>query len=252
MRILIIEDEVPAADRLRRLVRELLPEATVAPPIDSVSEAVSILKTGPDPALIFMDVELADGLSFDIFRQVAISSPVIFVTAYDHYAVKAFQVDGLHYLLKPVELAALRAAVDKFKAEAQARAAYTDYHRLLELVEHGQKDYKQRFLIKQGPQLSFVPVQSVAWFQAQSGYVCLTTTDGVQSVIDFTIEQLRERLDPQQFFQVNRKFILAISAIQKIESYFNHRLIVGITPPPGEEVIVSRDRVAGFKAWLDA
>jgi len=251
MHILIIEDELPAADRLRRLVSKLLPTATIEPQIDTVAEAVARLATGLKPDLVFMDVELADGLSFDIFRQVKIEAQVIFVTAFDHYAVKAFQVDGLHYLLKPIEEAALAVAIDKFKALSRQDREEGDYLRLLELVQEQKKEYKKRFLVKKGGQLSFVQVDKVAWFQAESGYVCLTTLEGHQFVIDATIEQLRESLEPTRFFQVNRKYILSIESIDKIEPYFNSRLILGILPKTGEDVIVSRDRVGDFKAWLD-
>ena len=252
MRVLIIEDEFPAAERLKRLVKACLPTAEIGPQIDSVEDAVLELGKNAKPDLIFMDVELADGLSFEIFREVKVEAPVIFVTAYDHYALKAFQVDGLHYVLKPIEAEALQQAIAKFQAHRRSTARENDYAQLLHLLEaQPQKQYKERFLIKQGSQLSFVAVSDVAWFQAQSGYVCLVTQDGFQTVVDFTLEQLRAELDPSRFFQVNRKFVLSIGSIQRIEPYFNHRLQLTLSPAPGEEVIVSRDRVAGFKAWLD-
>ncbi len=251
MRILIIEDEFPAAERLHRLVQRHLPDASVLPRIDSVEDAVEELREGRQPDLIFMDVELADGLSFEIFRKVKVTAPVIFVTAYDHYAVKAFQVDGLHYILKPIEEAALEQAIEKFKARYQTTQKEKDYSQLLQLLESKPVEYKERFLVKQGQQLSFVPVKAVAWFQSQSGYVCLCTQEGFQTVVDFTLEQLRDILDPARFFQVNRKFILSIESIQRIEPHFNHRLQLTLSPAPGEDVIVSRDRVSGFKAWLD-
>lgn len=251
MRVLIIEDEFPAAERLQRLVKAYLPTAEIGPRIDSVEDAVVELGKSAQPDLIFMDVELADGLSFEIFRQVKVEAPVIFVTAYDHYAVKAFQVDGLHYVLKPIEAQSLEKAIAKFQAHRRNTARENDYAQLLHLLEARPKTYKERFLVKQGQQLSFVAVSDVAWFQAQSGYVCLVTQDGFQTVIDFTLEQLRAELDPVRFFQVNRKFVLSIGSIQRIESYFNHRLLLTLAPAPGEEVIVSRDRVSAFKSWLD-
>jgi DNA-binding LytR/AlgR family response regulator len=250
MRVLIIEDEKPAARNLSRHLLDLRPGFEVLDVLDSVSTAVAWFEQQPEPDLVFMDIQLADGLSFDIFTQVELKVPVIFTTAFDQYTLKAFKVNSIDYLLKPIDPEELDQAIRKFEKLRQPPSAQT----LQQLIQAIQKpDYKERFLVKSGQQLIYLPVQSIAYFFSEDGLVFAQQESGKKYVLDFTLDQLEKLLDPEHYFRINRKFILKLSAIQKIHTYFNNRLKLEIHPDTGEvEVIVSRDRVNDFKQWLDS
>ncbi len=250
MKILIIEDELPAARRMERMILKEEPSWEVAKIIDSVEFAVDYLKKKPEIDLIFMDIQLADGYSFDIFEQVDIQIPVIFATAYDEYAIQAFKVNGLDYLLKPIESDDLARAIDKFKNTKNA--VRLDYSQLLQLMTNKEKTYKERFLVKKGEQLIFIETASIAHLQSDSGYVNLTTHEGDRFLIDYTLDTLKEKLPPKQFFQINRQFIVNIKSISVINTWFNNRLKLKLKPEIAAEVTVSRERVKDFKKWLDS
>lgn len=250
MQILIIEDELPAARRMERMILEQEPNWTIAAIIDSVELAVQYLQNSPAIDLIFMDIQLADGSSFDVFEQVNITAPVIFATAYDEYAVQAFKVNGLDYLLKPIESDDLARAIDKFKKSNHA--VQLDYSQLVQLMTGKEKTYKERFLVKKGDQLKFIETADIAHLQSDSGYVTLITHNGDRFLIDYTLDTLREQLPPKHFFQINRQFIVNIKSISVINTWFNNRLKLKLAPTVEEEVTVSRDRVKDFKNWLDS
>jgi len=249
MRVLIIEDENPAARNLSRQLLSLRPGFEVLDVLDSVSTAVSWFKQQPEPDIIFMDIQLADGLSFDIFSHVEVKAPIIFTTAFDQYTLKAFKVNSVDYLLKPIDPEELRLAIEKFEELRQPTSAQT----LQQLIQAIQKpDYKERFLVKSGQQLIYLPVHTIAYFFSEDGLVFAQQESGKKHVLDFSLDQLEKLVDPQQFFRINRKFILQLSAIRKIHTYFNNRLKLEIHPDTAAiEVIVSRDRVSDFKQWLD-
>lgn len=253
MTCLIIEDELPAARQLSKLLRELDPSLEIVDVIDSVEDAVKWLRSFPSPELIFMDIQLADGLSFDIFRQTEVKAPVIFTTAYDHYAIQAFKVKSVDYLLKPIQPQELKQAVEHFRQWHQKNeTASLDRSTIQQLMSLlNTETYKERFLVKSGQQLHYIPTSEAAYFFADEGLVFLMSHARKKYPIDYSLDQLEPLLPPDQFFRINRKFILQLPSIQKISAYFNGRLILELLPAIDADVIVSRDRVNAFKEWLD-
>lgn len=248
---LIIEDEYPAARRLSNLLKQCAPECEILATIDSVRVAVRWLSENPAPEVIFMDIQLADGISFDIFSKVKIEVPVIFTTAYDEYALKAFKVNSIDYLLKPIEKEELEQAIQKYQRLVKRTVSYNQqtFDQMLEVLTG--KKYKERFLIKIGQQLIQVPVVDVAYFYAEDRMVFAQCHHQKRHVIDYTLDQLEELTNPDHFFRINRKTLIFHGAIQKIQSYVNSRLILKLNPLAGQETIVSRERVVAFKEWLD-
>jgi DNA-binding LytR/AlgR family response regulator len=252
MNIVIIEDEQPAARRLERLILETDPEITIMQQIDSVEDAVSFFSTGKKVDLVFMDIQLADGLSFDIFEKTNVSVPVIFTTAYDHYAVKAFKVNSIDYLLKPIEPEELKHAIEKYKSLFQKTASVTiDYSDIIKTLHQTSAQFKKRFLVKTAGRLAFVNVEDIAYFFSDEGNSFLVTADNKRFLLESILEEVELQLNPDEFFRINRKMILALTSIQKIESHFNNRFILQLNPNYEEEVIVSRQRSTEFKKWLD-
>jgi len=245
-KILIIEDEIPAVKRLKALISKHFVQATLLATLDSVEDSVHWLRTNPAPDLIFMDIQLADGQSFDIFTQVDIQSPIIFITAYNDYAIKAFDVNGLDYLLKPINVKRFEQSIERYLGQSQQ----PDYRQIFKEIQT-QSSYKSRFLVKKGEQFIIVPIDQIAFFQFLDGYTHIFTKENQQFIIDDSIESISRQLNPNTFFQVNRKTILGIAFIVKISSWFNSRLKVETHPKSPEDIIVSRDRVKEFKAFLD-
>jgi len=252
MNILIIEDEQPAAKRLTKLIQQEEAEAKIVGTLDSVESAVKWLKTFKTPDLVFMDIQLADGLSFDIFTKVEINSPIIFTTAYDQYALQAFKVNSVDYLLKPIDPDELRKAFAKFKMVYAHEPTTYDQGAIEQLIQAmTKKDYKERFLVKTGQHLQYINVEDIAYFYSEDGLVHLQTNTTKRYIIDYTLDQLEGMIDPHCFFRINRKIITNICAVKKIHTYFNSRLLLDLAPKINLEVIVSRDRVGDFKQWLD-
>ena len=251
MKILIIEDERPAAKRLSNLIQSAKPNAEITEVIDSVEAAVKWLKNFKQPDLIFMDIQLADGMSFDIFTKAEVRSPVIFTTAYDQYTLKAFKVNSVDYLLKPIDPIELEAAFTKFETVYQQPVSI-DYKAIQQMIAGiSRKEYKERFLVKVGQQLNYIPITDIAYFYSEDGFVHAQTIQKKRHILDYTLDQLEGVLDPDHFFRINRKIITKLPAIKKIHTYFNSRLKLELIPTPNVEVIVSRDRVGDFKQWLD-
>lgn len=252
MQILIIEDELPAARQLTKLIQKTRPQAEILPALDSIESAVAYL-SDPDqaPNLIFMDIQLADGLSFDIFQQVKVTAPVIFTTAFDQYTLRAFKVNSIDYLLKPIEPEELSAALDKYENLYQSSPAISA--ELLHQLKNALTEpaYKERFLIKVGQQLIHLRTREVRYFFSEDSLVYAITEENRKHLIDFSLEQLEQLLPPSDFFRINRKIILHLEAIHKIYTYFNGRLKLELLPKQNLEAIVSRDRVPDFKNWLD-
>ncbi len=251
MRVLIIEDERPAQLQLKKLLESLRPEAELLGMLDSVEASVRFLKAQPPPDLIFMDIQLADGLSFSIFSQVAVDAPVIFTTAYDQYALQAFKVNSIDYLLKPVEPEELAKALEKYSRvfSKPARVSPELVRQMLSAMR--EPNYRDRFLIRSGQQLTYIRTSAARYFYSDDGLTFARTDNGKRHTLDFSLDQLEEMLDPQRFFRLNRKVIAQVDSIHRISNYFNGRLILDLSPDPGFDVIVSRDRVQGFKEWLD-
>ena len=251
MKLLIIEDEKPAALRLHQLLQQQRPQADVLALIDSVEKTVQWLQNHPGPDLMFLDIQLADGLSFDIFREVEVQAPVIFTTAYDQYTLKAFKLNSIDYLLKPIDPQELEQALAKFD-RFFGKAPYLDTQALESLIQSFQvPEYKERFIVKIGQQLTYIQIDDIQYFYSEDGLLFAQMRDRKRHVLDYTLDQLDGLLNPKAFFRLNRKAIVHINAIHKVSPYFNSRLIVELRPQPEFEVIVSRDRVSDFKNWLD-
>jgi DNA-binding LytR/AlgR family response regulator len=252
MNLIIIEDEPQAAQRLETLVKELLPDAVVLARIDTVKKAVQWFKTNPVPDLALMDIQLADGISFQIFEQCDVRSPVIFTTAYDAYALQAFKVNSIDYILKPVDKDELRAALKKFGA--MNRSA-DDTRKILDnigqAVEMLMRKYKTRFVIKVGEHLRTIEVDAILYFYSQEKTTFCVTADNRNFILDYTLEQLEEMVDPAMFYRINRKYLVRAASIQDIISYTNSRLRLVLKGSADNDVIVARERVQEFKSWLD-
>jgi two-component system, LytTR family, response regulator LytT len=253
MDILIIEDEILAAERMQMLVKNYDPSINIIGILESVEEAVQWLSTKKQPDLLLVDIQLADGHSFEIFKKVQIDKPIIFTTAYDQYALDAFQLLSIDYVLKPVTAEALSNAFAKYKSLTQQPAPVNNYADVLQYVkENLSSKYKNRFLGKVGQRTYFIQVDDVAYFTADNKIVHLVARDGKRYLKNATMEKLEQILDPQIFFRVNRKIIIHIDAIEQIKPYDNNRLIIMVKGiPAAEEIIISREKVAEFKIWAD-
>ncbi|MBS1508892.1 MAG: response regulator transcription factor [Bacteroidetes bacterium] len=253
MKILIVEDEPQAARRLQSLVKVILPESTVLDTIDSVKRSIHWFQQHPSPDLVFMDIQLADGISFQIFDQVKITSPIIFTTAYDEYALKAFKVNSIDYILKPVDEDELRAAIAKFKSMTVVKDSPSS--QLMESITLAMsmltKKYKERFVIKVGEHLKSVETTEILFFYSLEKTTFAQTKDGRKHILDFTLDQLQELLEPKRFFRINRKYIIALESIQDMISYTNSRLKLILKTSDDNDVVVARERVQEFKDWLD-
>jgi DNA-binding LytR/AlgR family response regulator len=252
-RILIIEDEKPAAEWLRQLILKFNSDISIVAVCDSVSGATEWFQQNPAPDLVFMDIQLADGLSFEIFERVKVPCSVIFTTAYEEYAIKAFKVNSVDYLLKPIAFNELEAAFQKFKTQIQnVHTAPTVTIELLNKVrEMLRKQYKSRFVIKVGEHLKSIPVEDILFFYSLEKATFLCTSDFKSYLVDYSLDHITEMVDEHRFFRINRKYILSNNAIADIVVYSNSRLKIKLKKPDEDAVIVSRDKVAAFKEWLD-
>jgi DNA-binding LytR/AlgR family response regulator len=252
MNVLIIEDEPQAAKRMETLMKELEPSVNIVGKIDSVKKAVQWIPDNPPPDLILMDIQLADGISFSIFEKCHVQSPVIFTTAYDEYALKAFKVNSIDYILKPVDKDELSAALRKFK---NMKRTAPDTKLLLDnigqAVQMLTKRYKSRFMIKVGEHLKTIETTSLLYFYSQDKATFCYTIDNRSLILDYTLEQLEEMTDPSIFFRVNRKYLVSATAITDIISYTNSRLKLKLKGSQDDDIIVARERVQDFKEWLD-
>ncbi len=254
MRILIVEDEPLQAKKLQKLLREIEPSAEVQGVINTIVSTVDWLNKNPCPELILMDIELADGQSFEIFRKVDVKCPVIFTTAYDEFALKAFKVNSIDYLLKPVKEEELREALNRFhRLEQRSATAKTpDLNALLEALNKLPSDrkYRDRFLVKQGQKSFSIDVSEVAYFFTSNTISFLLTKNNGQFMIDYTLDDIEQSLDPKNFFRANRQTVLSTSAINAIHPWFNGKLKVEVMPAAQEHVIISREKAGDFKIWL--
>jgi two-component system, LytTR family, response regulator LytT len=256
MKILIVEDEELAAERLSQLVKEIEPEAEIYGPIDTVVTTVNHLKTDPGYDLILLDIQLADGKSFTIFENFEVVTPVIFTTAYDEYALKAFELNSIDYLLKPVNKEKLKSSIDKFRKLKEYYSTTNPNSQLYEMIRnlriYEKPVYKDRFLISKGDAMVLVKISEIACFFAEDKEVFLLTNDNKRFLITYTIEELSTKLDPKHFFRVNRQFIISSEDIRKVHNYFNFKLKVELNTDPKLEIIVSRSRSSAFKAWMNS
>ena len=248
MKIIILEDETRAANHFGRLLAKVAPNMTVLAKIESVRDGIKYLQNNPEPELIFSDIQLADGLSFEIFKQVAVCCPIIFTTAYDHYAIEAFKTNGIDYLLKPIEEERLKQAIEKAKHFSPGLVL----EKLLSITNStSEKAYKSRFMVKVGDKIKSVPVEEILVFFSQEKASFIRTSDAHTYCIDYALDQLEPMLDPEKYFRINRKYIVSIGACTNILAWTNSRLRLKIDGIDDSDIIVARERVQEFKNWLD-
>ncbi len=255
MRVLIVEDEELAVERIQKLLAEVESTAEVAGVTASIGATVAWLQTQPRPDLILMDIELADGQSFEIFNRVAVQSPVIFTTSYDEYAIRACKVNSIDYLLKPVKREELRAGLDKLRTLARqlnpaAEPSVSRIEQLIRGLAQPEKEYRERFLIKSGQRYLSVETGEIAYFYYEDRLTFLKTWKNERYPVDYTLDELEGMLPPKSFFRANRQCILHIRSVHNIHSYFNHKLKLTLQPPLEAEVLVSRERATEFKQWM--
>lgn len=251
MNVIIIEDEKPSARRLQRMLSVLGMDAQVM--LHSVQEALEWFQSNEHPDLIFLDIQLSDGLSFEIFETLDIKSAVIFTTAFDEYALKAFQLNSIDYLLKPINEDDLKKAVDKYQTRfPKQQNVVLDFNDIKKLLINPiERAYKQRFSVKVGQHLKLINIEDIECFYSENKGTYAFTSDGRNYLLDTTLDQLDDELEPQTFFRISRKFFVNIKAIKDIISYTNSRLQIKLKTFNEQEIIVARERVKEFKDWLE-
>lgn len=248
MKVIILEDESRAANHLERLILKVAPEMKVVAKLESVRDAIPFLMAHTDIELIFSDVQLADGLSFEIFGQVEVKCPIIFTTAYDHYAIEAFKTNGIDYLLKPVEEERLKKAIEKTRLFSPS----VSLENLLAMTGNTTaKAYKARFLVKIGDKIKSIPTEEILAFYSLEKATYIHTTNNRDYCIDYSVDQLETLLDPALYFRISRKYIVSIQACGNILAWTNSRLRLNIDGISDNDIIVARERVQDFKEWLD-
>lgn len=250
IRTLIVEDEEPAAARLEKLLKGVEPGIQVLEVIDSIENAVKWFKKNDPPDLLMLDIQLADGLSFDIFKRTKVDSFVIFTTAYDEYAIKAFELNSIDYLLKPVDRAKLQRSIQKYSKLA-GRNQQVDIKALMETLEHRTSNFKKRFAVNVGNKIISVETRSVAYFYSMEKSTFLCTIDNHHYPLDFSLEHLEQLLDPELFFRINRQVIIQYTSIKNTHILSRSRVKVEIHPPASEDLLVSTARTHAFRLWLD-
>jgi DNA-binding LytR/AlgR family response regulator len=251
MNVIIIEDEKPSARRLQRQLNAL--DLEVETMLHSVEESIDWFQNNPHPDLIFLDIQLSDGLSFEIFETIDIKSAVIFTTAYDEYALQAFKLNSIDYLLKPIDDDDLEVSVKKYKERAPRKQGVTlDFEDIKKLLVNPiDRVYKKRFSVKVGQHLKLINIDDIECFYSENKGTYAHTTGGRNYLLDTTLDQLQDELEPQIFYRINRKFYVNINAIKDIVSYTNSRLQIKLQSYKEQDVIVARERVRDFKNWLE-
>jgi len=250
MKVLIIEDELPAANRLIKLLQQQRTDITIVHKADSIETSVQYLSSAPAPDLIFMDIQLADGLSFDIFEQVAVKTPVIFTTAFDQYTLKAFKVNSIDYLLKPIDVNELEKALAKF-CELHQQPAPDFSGKMLQLIkEMNLAKYKERLLIKRGQQLSYLKTDTTAFCFADGKLCYAVDFSNNKYLLETNLSELETQLTPNKFYRINRSLLVNIEAVKKVHTWLGGRLKLELSVSTTAETVVSRERVNGFKDWL--
>jgi two-component system LytT family response regulator len=251
MNVIIVEDELAASDNLSYLLTKINPSIQVIATLDTVKATVDYFSKPHDGVLVFMDIHLADGISFEIFDQVDIHIPIIFTTAYDQYALKAFKVNSIDYLLKPIDEEELSAALDRFEAQTQKKGINDNQmESLLQLIKTKSPSFKQTFLVGMGDQLLPVKTSNIAYFFIDTGVVKAVTSQNKSYVLDEKLEDIEVALDPAVFYRANRQFILRREAIVTIKFHFNSKLLVDVLPACSERIVVSKAKASDFKNWM--
>jgi two-component system response regulator LytT len=255
LKVLIIEDEIPAQRLLKETLQEVAITTEVIGCLNSIKSAVAWFQNNEHPDIVLLDIQLSDGLSFDIFKQVNIESLIIFTTAYDEYAIQAFKVNSLDYLLKPIEKDELQTAFEKYnqynKQYIQEQNSNIDFKELASLIKSEKPNYRKRFLIQSNESFFHLPVEDIALFYSMQGITFAVTFEKREYQVNFSLGNLKDQLQPDNFFKINRQFIVNIDAIKRVHSYFNGKLKLEIKPSHAEDVIIGKDKAASFKRWMD-
>ncbi len=253
IKALIIEDEHHNYRLLRGMIEKYRPNWNIEGPVSSVEKAVSWLNSNPAPDIIFMDIQLTDGICFTIFDKVNVDCMVIFTTAYDEYALRAFDVNSIDYLLKPVKQTRLSEAIDKFEMFLNIKdknSSPNDYSEIIDAIKKGEKKYRKRFLVAEATSFQKIDVKDIALFYTENRITYAVTFEGKEHHLELTMEKLEEQLDPELFFRANRSYIIHIDAVQKIETYFGGKLFIKMIPSVKHEITVSRLKATEFKNWI--
>lgn len=251
MKVLIIEDEAPAFRRLQKLLEEADPEVEIVEVFDGVKETVKYMQNHSAPDLIFMDIQLSDGISFEIFDQVDISKPVIFTTAFDEYMLRAFKVNSIDYLLKPINKDDLMRSLHKYKSLKKELAGDTpNIQQLLQGIRLDDKKFKNRFLVKMGEKLISVETDNIACFLTKNGVVYLVTKAGKKYLMDLTLDEIVKDLNPDKYYRVNRQYIMGYDSITAVHKLGKGKLLIDCSFEHDEQIIVSSEKSAAFKSWL--
>jgi DNA-binding LytR/AlgR family response regulator len=252
MKILIFEDEPLAAEKIQRLISEVCPDCTILDVLESVEEAIDWLKSNDQPDLILSDIHLNDGLCFNIFSNVELTCPIIFTTAYEKYAIQAFEVNSIDYLLKPIQKDRLTQAINKLKEnENRSSDKSVLFEEFKSILSASNRQYKTRFLCKIGNKIKSVPTDQIRYFYSQDKITFIIGQDGHRYPVNMTLDEADQVLDPSSFFRVNRKFIVHFEALDEISPYFKGRLKLQLNPKIDDDIVVSADKSPMFKSWLD-
>ncbi|UHG90490.1 LytR/AlgR family response regulator transcription factor [Spirosoma oryzicola] len=258
MNALIVEDEELAVRKLQKLLHDVAPTLNIVGVTASIDDTVNWLEDRrtsgqPEPDLIFLDIELADGQSFEIFERTPVRSTVIFTTSYDEYALQAFKVNSIDYLLKPVQRDDLQRSLQKYEA-LRGRPVDDPAQNIEKLLQQIQRqaprDYRQRFLVRQGQRLLSVEVGEIAYFYTEDRYSFFSTHTGQKFLVDYTLDELADSLDPGRFFRINRGVLVTHQAVDQMQPYFGNRLALNLRPTFDKEALVSREKVSDFKTWM--
>ncbi len=251
MKAIIIEDEEFAAIRLEKMINECDSTIEIVAKLQSVKESVAWLKSNPNPDLIFLDIQLEDDLSFSIFDQVSVRSQIIFTTAFDEYAIKAFKLKSIDYLLKPVSQEELNLAISKFKNWNIERNVTINPEELRNLIIQQKVTYRERFSVTVGEKLKTISVDDIAYFFSTSGITFAVMNTKNQYSIDLSLDTIKEQLNPSEFFRINRQYLVKLSAIKNVHVFPKSRLKLELDPPAADEIFVTVEKVPEFKKWID-
>lgn len=255
MQLVIVEDEQAAVKRLEKMLNRIDATLDVVAVLDSIDDAVAWFSANPEPDLLFLDVQLSDGVSFEIFQTIDLQCSIIFTTAYDEYAIQAFKLNSVDYLLKPVSHKELENAIQKYHKTKTSQMADAktggNVEALLDYLKNGEPAYKARFLIKSGDAFHAIASDQILYFYIDNQLVYLSTLSGKRFVVEHSLDQIEKMMDPRRFFRINRQMIVSLQGIKSIRAYFNSRLKLTLHQELDKEIIVSRDKVSAFKSWLD-
>ena len=251
MKVIIIEDEYYAAEKLKNELQQLNKQIDVLTILDSCEACIDYFKNNPEYDLVFSDIHLADGLVFNVFGEVEITKPIIFTTAYDKYALQAFEANGIDYLLKPIQSERLNQALQKYQSMKGATSGAVAYDKIKEILSDTQREYKSRFLCKLGNKIKSIPVASISYFYSKDKMTFIVDKEKNRYPINHTLDEIDSMMDPTHFFRLNRQYVTHFDAINEIHPYFKGRLKIRLLPQHEDDIVVSTERSPLMKAWLD-